>query len=1052
MYRVLAVAFGICFSAGLLEASQPQMYFYVGNEDLLTEEGYRIQSNPGTTVDWADGNILVIASWNANNCYPSDMNGYGNSNFGGTASLNGIMKPYGIIYSGGERYLKGSGRIELGAGGYEQKWNNWDDHLINLTGGVHLADSQKWIMYSGVDLGGPLTAKEGITWTLSTDDTRRIVSTKDAFRYQDNKSDFASRGVGLVIRNVRYLTDVTVVIEKRARLHMIRDYSALNAKNLVLDGDCALLCRDFNATFDPEISGKYATNLVLRNGASPALQTFYFNMNLEVPKAESNVPTAVDGVIYDLDSVTIESGTSVFGAATYDGADTGRYSYSVKNGGTLPVVVNSGAKVKFADGPTAGTIAISGAGSVDGADLAFEGVRLAEDFTGTVLYTQEHFSIGKLTDSFPAAANFIFDSCDVRIADLTGFTGTFTLRNGTRIALPATGTWPDGVTVKAEDDASVVYLPAGKEVDELKLLGVGRYDAVARGVEEETAAEVTVNAGEVLVVCGDGFTDSTKIVMNGGVLKIPVGVSVASPVEVKSKSYLATGLGVEAVFSGTWTLYGIMDITNATQTTVRKAGRSIFTGSGTVNSGGFHVNAGDMEFRGPQCLWTFKNGGEIIFCNNSLNLKICEGAYVNFADAEEGKQASRNGLRIGSASSYPVLLEVTTNSTLRIGPWHRFQMGRDYYGCKVTVDVNGGTLLVKGDTGEFNVHSSAPSAFINSSSVDRCSSVKLYLRNGGVLETDRLCTSPPITHTIESATRTEGLAIFFDDGTWRLGENFGAYANDNRPWQHPNMLFGGAANINSDAQLGLTNTCEVTVNVGPGGGTFDLSRAREGNTSFTNTVMNVLIPVITEAQKEYFKSEYFPNRGPQWNIEGRLTVKGNGNQEFVINGLDASKLGLIGADGATVKVVSDNPAVVSDLTLGCGAGGWSVETENGEPRKLTVGRISLDEGGRLDADCFDTANLEVNDVVCGAGAVLCAPENGTPLSVLGTVTFSQLMGYYSAELYSGLVLSAAKGILVDGGEDVSVTWTPESDSRTRVVRIKGNGVFFEPKPLKLIFR
>jgi hypothetical protein len=309
-----------------------------------------------------------------------------------------------------------------------------------------------------------------------------------------------------------------------------------------------------------------------------------------------------------------------------------------------------------------------------------------------------------------------------------------------------------------------------------------------------------------------------------------------------------------------------------------------------------------------------------------------------------------------------------------------------------------------------------------------------------------------MTHKLDSETRKEGLTVFLDGGTWRLGDKFGAYAGDTRPWQHPNMLFGGTYSVNSSDQMGLTNTCEVTVNVGTGGGVFDLSRAREGNVSFTNTVMNVLIPVMYDNQKGIFTSGYYPNLGPQWNIEGRLTVKGNGNQEFVINGLDASKLGLIGADGATVKVVSDNPAVVSDLTLGGGAGGWSVETENGEPRKLTVGCISVEAGGRLDADCFDTANLEVNDVVCGAGAVLCAPENGSPLSVLGTVTFSQLMGYYSAELYSGLVLSAAKGILVDGGEDVSVTWTPESDSRTRVVRIKGNGVFFEPKPLKLIFR
>jgi hypothetical protein len=83
--------------------------------------------------------------------------------------------------------------------------------------------------------------------------------------------------------------------------------------------------------------------------------------------------------------------------------------------------------------------------------------------------------------------------------------------------------------------------------------------------------------------------------------------------------------------------------------------------------------------------------------------------------------------------------------------------------------------------------------------------------------------------------------------------------------------------------MGLTTTCEVTVNVGTGGGVFDLSRAREGNVSFTNTVMNVLIPVMYDNQKDIFTSGYYPNLGPQWNIEGRLTVKGNGNQEFVIN-------------------------------------------------------------------------------------------------------------------------------------------------------------------------
>ena len=1031
----------MAFADGQPEPQSPQEYFYDGADILLEEKSYRIRSNPSELVNWSDGNILVLVRADVNNCCPLEMIGYmGNKGtFKGGTTLHGTMKLYGMKFNCGESSFDGSGRVELGAGGYDQSWNSWDDHMMKIRGGLHLADSQTWKLRSGAEIREvcPLTAKEGITWTLSTHGSSIAVGP----RLNDAKTDFASRGPGLVILGAYCLTDVTVVMEQYARLHMPKAGSALNAKELVLDGNCAVLCRDYNSTLSPEINGMYATNLVLRNGAVPALQTFNLG---------ASIPVAVDGLIYDLESVTIESGTSIFGKGVYSGANTGLYSYSVKNGGTLPVIVNSGATVKFESGPTAGQIEITGSGTVDGASLALEGVGLAEDFTGTVLYSGANLTFGKLTNSFPGAASFVFDSCVVSIADLEGFTGKIAISNGTRLALPSTGTWGDDVAVTVAD-TSIVYLPEGGDVDTAKLLGTGRYDAVAKGLEKVEADEITVGAGEVLVACGEGFTPSTKIILNGGLLKVPVDAHIASPVEVLSKSYLITDLGAESVFSGPWTVTvnGSLEISNTTTTVKAKAGRSIFTGPGTVKAGGIYVKEGDVEFRGPQSRWTFENRCELWHDYHALNMKICEGAYVNFADAEQGQQPSRQGLVIGTAANYPAVLEITTNSTLRIGPWRQFRMGRTYYACDVTVDINGGTLLVEGDTGEFNVDSFTAKDLKNTSA-DRCSSAKLFVRNGGVLETDRLCTSPIITHKLDTATRMEGLSIFLDGGTWRLGDKFGTYAGDSRPWQHPNMLFGGVYKVNDNDQLGLTNTCEVFVSVEPGGGVFDLSRAREGNVTFTNTVMNAFIPVMFDDQKDIFPSGYYPNLGPRWNIKGRLTVKGNGNQEFVLNGLDAAQLGLIGADGATVKVVSDSPAAVPDLTLGAGAGGWSVETEEGEPRKLTVGCISVEPGGRLDASCFDAANLEVTNVVFGAGAVLCAPENGSPLSVLGTLTLSPLMWYYSGGAYSGTVISAADGIAADGGGEV--VWAQADGSRKRIVRMGENCISFEPMPFKLIFR
>jgi len=819
-------------------AETPKEYYYVGAADLIADNRYRTPEDPNTIVAWADGNWLCM-------CYPSagywpvSLSGLWNASYSGASQLYTTIRPYGIKYNSGQREIYGNtGRIELGAGGYETT-KSWDNHRFKIGGGLHLTASQPWYMRGGIEIYADcaLTSESGITWTLSTHGGAVTAPTSAT-----------SFGTGLSIRGNYDLDGVDIVIDAYGRLYFPFSTSALRADTLTLDGTYALVCHAPDAT-DPspaEINRKYADRLILKNGASPAMHAFALG---------ASIPTVITGVVFDIDSITVSNGASLFGQGVYGVNNTGNYSYSIKGGGTLPVTIAAGATAKFVSYPTAGRISVSGAGTVVDVTSRLPDVAFT-NFTGSIVLSGTHVKFGRLADEI-GNARVAFTNALVTIGDLTGYGGALTISGTTRLALPATSTWPATFTVTVADNA-VVYLPEGAPVDTSKILGTGNYVAVGRGMANETAGTVTVGTGEKLVICGDGFTADTVIALNGGTIELPFDVTVASPVSNNLASGTATVLcGAEAVFSSPWYVNGTLTVSNENLSAVFPAGRLVVTGAGNVRGGGIIINSGDMEFRGGACVWTFGKATSLQQTLQAICLGITQGATVELVDGVDNSA----GYSSGCSALYIPRLEITAGATMKVGPLRQFRIGNQYWRGHSEVIVDGGRLEINGYIGEFN--SGGNGSFINNTSGnDRNPMVVITVKNGGVLETDRVLCNGPVSHIVDSGSFVEGLFLNLDGGTYKIGGNFGFDKISPSQTIEVANLFGGCA-VNTTDYKDTTYTAEIKVTIGENGGTFDLSGAREGLSSFTNTVLNKLIATTKEA---------FPSGSRIWDRGGKSTA------------------------------------------------------------------------------------------------------------------------------------------------------------------------------------
>ncbi|MBR3820281.1 MAG: hypothetical protein IKJ37_01525 [Kiritimatiellae bacterium] len=1008
-------------------AAEPQNYWCLKG-DFSAADAFVLDD--GTYTGWNDGNVLCLVG--SNDYLPENLRDC-ERKVDGILSYNGTvpLKMHGLCVRTGWRFIGGTGSLELGAGGYKQHPGCWDGYYICATGGLRLTASQTWNLRNGIAFSDynasqysvntasvcPVTADEGVVLTIVP--TNNAAWTKyTGVKFYGPDNDFSKADI---VVNSEWL--------------QLGDAEAkINARSITLDGTAnASRTRIYAETNRPPvIDSDFTDHFVLKGGVELKLYSGVWRLRAESPDL------IYDDIIYDVAKITVASGTSRFG----DG-----YTYSVKDGGVQAIEVLEGAVADFVTLPKSGRVKVSGAGEVR-VPGGLGDVDYAEDFTGSVVVTDYRKAMASLSG-------------------LAGF--TVVLDGASTVAWPAMSDWPEGLDVVVRGD-SRLYLPEGSAVDEgrVSVVGNGACFATARGLTEVTDETVTVGAGETLTIVGSGFTEGTSIVLAGGRLVFPLSCTVASPVSVTADSGITAFLGETAIFTGDITVNALIDSSNgvsqvaSTDATLYPCGRTVFTGDGMVTAGGVCNSGGALEFRG--CEWNFSKETLFRIRTHGILTELTSGAEVTLADGDNSDEG-RRGLYIGNGNGYPGTLLVRDGSEITFGTYRRIQMGEESWKAYAAIVVDNAMMRVLGE-GEFNIGGNDRSK-IKMESSDRCPMVRMTVRNGGVIETDRVFGNTVASHVQDSGgwlgtNYVEGPTLELDGGTYRLGPLFGSREEDGTlkayQRQHPNQLFSSVTIRNVDMTVGMTNTAEIVVEIGAGGGTFDLSGTSPYNSSFTNTVSDVFIP-FTDAQKEmdvFAGMDHMPCLGPRWVIGGPLRVKGNGAQELVLNGIDPSDLSSVSADGAVLKIVDTNgveSVALDSVTLGAAGSGLTVESEEGSKVDVSVSGLAVAAGGVYDAGAFDPGHVSIGDVVFGDGSVLAARGvvDGVPLRlpISGTVTLASEMGYFVPRglRSEGILLDPVGGLIYGNG--AGVTWSRAEGSARKIMDTSGDIVRYRAYGTKI---
>lgn len=977
-------------SAGVVLEAEPVNYWNVTRFGDVWAEG-SLKLDDGSTAAWTNGNWLIAGSRG----YPSAIGAgdYRNLTIGSDVSAHGVK-----YKSGGGRW-EGAGVLSIGAGGYDAS-SSWDESHTFKMAGVRLEASQCWYHPCGVVVACPVSAAAGTVWTLTSDQNGG--QGRNGIRFE-SASD---------------LTGATAVLQDRERLSLATAEATLKADVLRLEGANVKLY--YKEASGNTLDRRYAKALELADGAVAAFTAVESADNMQ-----SDYRTWLTNTVYALDAIRVVSGSVALG----DG-----YAYAVKDGATLPVDVAEGATLTVASAPTDGRLSMTGAGALILSSDLLPSVDLTA-FGGTVrLWLTGR--VASLAATFGTSDLVLADSV-VRIDDVSGYAGTLTLEGTTRVALPRTADWPDGMKVVASD-GSVVYLPYGEAVDETKVSGA--YKAVGRGYAAEQPS-VTVASGEELVVCGDGFAAGTTLTLAGGTLTLPFDVTLAASVRVAANSTVSVGGCATATASGDWVWQTASSLTvsNENRTVGSRVcnGRLVFSGEGTVENGAYRVTSilhkgGDIMFAGETCRWRFAAPCCIDLGIGGRYIGILDGAQVVFETLPEYGWQYLQGLTLGGNVSDQACLEVGSGSLLEFGEHRPLILGSGNWRCVVTVKVRGGLLRFVGPQGSFQT-GGHEAVFLTDTGEDRSPQVNIVVTDGGSIETDRVLAANPVTHRVDGGDFVSGVFLTLDGGTYKAGAGFGISpqtpnANVRKSRNH---FFAGVDVDNMTyMDAAVDYTAEILVTVGPNGGTFDISAAQAGVTSVTNAIVGAPVP------SDRIPGGFVPTLGPRWTLDGCLNVKGRGGQELVVNGLDAAALKRLRVDGVTLKVVSDCAAALEELTLGAPAGGLLVESaDSGASRQdVSIASLSVVEGGIFDATMFDPAHTLVQDMSFSPNSTLCVRGNpARAFSVSGTLTLPSALNYLvpPKTQTAATVLTAGNVAAPEGG----VVWTQLPTTRTRRFRI-----------------
>lgn len=977
-------------SAGVVLEAEPVNYWNVTPfGDVWAENSLKLDD--GSTAAWTNGNWLIAGSRG----YPSAIGAgdYRNITIGSDVSAHGVK-----YMSGGGRW-EGAGVLSIGAGGYDASLS-WDESHTFKMAGVRLEASQRWYHPCGVVVACPVSAAAGTVWTLTSD-----------------------QGAGQGRNGIRFmgasdLTGVTAVLQDRERLSLATAEATLKADVLRLEGANVKLY--YKEASGNTLDRRYAKALELADGAVAAFTVVESTDNMQ-----SDYRTCLTNTVYDLDAIRVVSGSVALG----DG-----YAYAVKEGATLPVNVAGGATLTVASAPTDGRLSVTGAGVLVLSSDLLPSVDLTA-FGGTVRLLMTG-RVASLAATFGTSDLVLADSV-VRIDGVSGYAGTLTLEGTTRVALPRTADWPDGMKVVASGE-SVIYLPAGEPVDATRISGA--YRAVGRGYAAEQPS-VTVASGEELVVCGDGFAAGTTLTLAGGTLMLPFDVTLAASVRVAANSTVSVGGCATATASGDWewTTASRLLVSNENETVGSRVcnGRLVFSGEGTVTNGAYRVTSilhkgGDIVFAGETCRWRFAAPCCINLDIGGRYIGILDGAQVVFETLPEYGWQYLQGLTLGGNAFDQACLEVGSGSLLEFGEHRPLILGSGNWRCVVTVKVSGGLLRFVGSEGSFQT-GGHEAVSLKDTGDDRSPQVNIVVTDGGSIETDRVLAANPVTHRVDGGDFVSGVFLTLDGGTYKAGAGFGVSPQtpNANTRKSRNALFCAVDRNNVDyPAAALDYTAEILVTVGPKGGTFDISDAQAGVTSVTNAIVGAPVP------SDSISGGFVPTLGPRWTLDGCLNVKGRGGQEFVVNGLDAAALKRLRVDGVTLKVVSDDAAALEELTLGAPAGGLIVASADSEASRqdASIASLSVGEGGIFDATMFDPAHTLVQDMSFSPNSTLCVRGNpARAFSVSGTLTLPSALNYLvpPKTQTAATVLTAGNVAAPEGG----VVWTQLPTTRTRRFRI-----------------
>lgn len=230
--RVGRLVAGLVCCAGTVLAASPRLT-YVGESNGVWTASGAWQNEAGETVDWVDGAVAVIGDTDVQ--IPE-----------AGVTVEGLE----YAPAGGKRYVRGAGRLTVGAAGITMANAVYAEVNLQPKGGLHLAADQTWTATAAngmlcFDGDVPLTAETGV---------RILVTGGKAVNVRVN-----ARG--------RLGLDETVVVEAPSSVSPASGVGrGFGTPTLILSGTGTRV--SFGAQYDTKEFGmNYASHLVLRDGA-----------------------------------------------------------------------------------------------------------------------------------------------------------------------------------------------------------------------------------------------------------------------------------------------------------------------------------------------------------------------------------------------------------------------------------------------------------------------------------------------------------------------------------------------------------------------------------------------------------------------------------------------------------------------------------------------------------------------------------------------------------------------------------------------------------------